>query len=130
MSETKRHTGILKRIDVDDTEKFFEEKIKQFAKEHPTFNLEQQLKDAIEEYKEHLTDKKPWHAIYDSLDKGDYIVVNNILFEVQDNEEDPYADYTIIIKISDNEYKYFSEFYNGGTYLEECLADEIMKMDL
>lgn len=32
MSETRRHTGILKRIDVNDTEKFFEEKVRQFAK--------------------------------------------------------------------------------------------------
>lgn len=130
MSETRRHTGILKRIDVNDTEKFFEEKVRQFAKEHPAFNLEQQLKDAISDYDCNFTNKKPWYAIYDSLDKGNYIIVNDILFEVHDNEEDPYDNYTIITKISDNEYKYFSEFYDGGTYLEECLTDEIAKMKL
>ena len=44
------------------------------------------------------------------------------------NEEDPYDNCTIITKISDNEYKYFSEFYDGGTYLGECLTNEITNM--
>lgn len=129
------HVGKLKRVDLskyDSIEKFFEE---QYRK---TFtNLaEQEIQDAYQMVmnSNYRGNRGPWEFLFqDNCDDYDigykYYVVNGIVYETIEEEElDPYDDFSKLKDNGDGTYDYFMTFYNGGTCLKECIEDELEKL--
>lgn len=73
---------------------------------------------------------KTWFQLMKELLYGsEYIISNNRIYKIEDNEQidDPYIER--MTKGADGNYYYVVSFYNGGTYLEECLNDLIKKLE-
>ena len=129
MSRQEYHKGKLKKVDLsqfdNDTEKYFEARYRyEFAADEnrPNGMTEKEIQEA---YQRSLEDKYRTRGVWEDLwnsNTDDYdrlIKVNGELWEVTDielEEED-----TIMHKISDTEYSYYTSFYNGGWSLSEAL---------
>ena len=133
MSDYEKHIGKLKKVDLSEydnsAEKFFEEQYRKLC----TDLSEEEIKDAYyyaenDEYRKNIG---PWEYLFfdkcydlDTVDK--YYVVNGNVYEViEDKEVD---DISFLKDNGDGTYDYFIEFYNGGTYLGECIYDELKKL--
>ena len=129
MSRQEYHKGKLKKVDLsqfdNDTEKYFEARYRyEFAadKNRPNGMTEKEIQEAYQrslEYK--YRTRGAWEDLwFDNTDDYDQLIkVNGELWEVADielEEED-----TIMHKISDTEYSYYTSFYNGGCCLSEAL---------
>ena len=132
MSEVEYHKGKLKRLDVEDVNVFFEIKYR----ESVSYLTEEEIQKEYLDHKKYLEKYCPErlnHVWYDlwlesAYDTNKYILVCNKLYEVFDTELDD-SDCTILTKINEDEYEYYSSFYNGGTYLGECLVGELTKLE-
>lgn len=130
MSRQEYHKGVIKKVDLsefdNDIEKYFEARYRyEFAKaeDRPAGMTEEEIQDAYtHECKfNKYSDRGPWRRLW--FDKTDdyeqLIVVNGELWEVADVELENTD--TIMHKISDTEYTYYTSFYNGGCCLGEAL---------
>jgi len=114
MSETVKKIGKLKLI--------FEGKTKDDLLNYCKNNF-----TIPEEDKRFYTENEILHYLVDEL--LNYLVVKNrILFEIIDKKEFEDLDGTTISKNEDGTYNFTSIFYNGGTSLNECLEDEMIKI--
>lgn len=63
-------------------------------------------------------------SIYDELDDK-YVVLNHTLYEIE--KEELGDDYFCSLKRNkDGSIDFYTQFYNGGTYLNEMLEDELI----
>jgi hypothetical protein len=114
MSQSELHFGKLKKVEMKEPqtlEDFYQEKLKE--KGITEFN------PAHDDWEEAFLDEY-WEK---------YIVVNNNVFEIYDHEERDDSDDIYDIKPNgDGTYSFIMKFYNGGTYLTECLEEELSKV--
>ena len=111
MSDYETHFGTLKKVDLGG------------------LTLEEKCKELCEIY------NIPWHDWYDDYrdllmdtKSESYIILNNTLYEINDTRS--YDDFYCNVKDDGNgNYSYYTHFYNGGTYLQECLEEELSKME-
>lgn len=136
MSRQEYHKGKLKKVDLsqydNDIEKYFEARYRyEFAADEnrPNGMTEEEIQDAYArecEYNKY-SDRGPWRRLwFDNIDNYEEVVeVDGELWEVADielEEED-----TIMHKISDTEYSYYTSFYNGGWSLPEALESALSR---
>ena len=129
MSEQEYHKGKLKKVDLsqfdNDTEKYFEARYRyEFAADEnrPNGMTEKEIQEAYQrslEYK--YRTRGAWEDLwFDNTDDYDQLIkVNGELWEVADVELDDNED--VFTKVSDDEYEYYTSFYNGGCSLGEAL---------
>lgn len=135
MSEMEIHVGKLKRVDLsnydNNIEKFFEEQYR------ATFALtEQEIQDAYQFAinSNFRGNSGPWEYLFqdtydDEFMEDKYYVVNGVIYEViEEDELDPYDDFSMLKDNGDGTYDYFMTFYNGDTWLRECIEDELEKL--
>ena len=129
MSRQEYHKGKLKKVDLsqfdNDTEKYFEARYRyEFAADEnrPNGLTEDEIQAAYRrslEYK--YRTRGAWEDLwFDNTDDYDQLIkVNGELWEVADVELDDNED--VFTKVSDDEYEYYTSFYNGGCSLGEAL---------
>jgi hypothetical protein len=64
-------------------------------------------------------------SIYDELDDK-YVVLNNTLYEIEKEEIDGDDYFCNLKRNNDGSIDFYTQFYNGGTYLNEMLEDELI----
>lgn len=126
MSDYEYHKGILKKVDLseydNDREKYFEARCRYEFSGLTEDELQAAYKDFNEsKYKRRGGWEDYWRA---ESDIRDVISVGSDIYEVADIELDNDTQ-CIITEVSENEYQYYTSFYNGGTCLEEMLEDEM-----
>ena len=132
MSDYEKHIGKLKKIDLSkydgSTEKFFEE---QYRKLVPHLS-EEEIKDEYsrsENYK--YRNRDPWEHLFSEIcinldmENKFYAVNGNIYETIEDREVD---DLCFLKDNGDGTFDYVIEFYNGGTWLGECIEYELKKL--
>lgn len=141
MSDMEYHKGKLKRVNLaefdNDKEKYFETRYRyEFAADEnrPNGLTEEEIQDAYQcsvEYK-YRHSKGPWeHLWYDNTNDCEGIItIGDDLWEVADIRLDDNED--VFTKVSDDEYEYYTSFYNGGCCLSEALEyglEDALKRD-
>lgn len=141
MSDMEYHKGKLKRVNLaefdNDKEKYFETRYRyEFAADEnrPNGLTEEEIQDAYQrsiEYK-YRRSKGPWeHLWYDNTNDCEGIItIGDNLWEVADIRLDDNED--VFTKVSDDEYEYYTSFYNGGCCLSEALEyglEDALKRD-
>lgn len=129
MSDYEYHKGKLKRVNLaefdNDKEKYFEARYRyEFGayEDRPNGMTEEEIQEA---YQRSVDDKYrrrgPWEDLWKS-NTDDYdgvITIGDDIWEVADIELDDNED--VFTKVSDDEYEYYTSFYNGGCCLGEAL---------
>lgn len=111
MSEVELHTGILKKINT-----------KGLSPEN--WCREQVL--LIDPMREKY-DFEKWSAILGEYNNiGKYLVTATDVYEIYDTEHD--SDFVDIHKNSNGTHSCVTQFYNGGTYLQEMLIDGLNEL--
>lgn len=130
MSEIEYHKGKLKRLCVEDIDELFKKKYIETVKLYG--DTDEEILEDYENTKKYLKEGEyVWYHLwlercsYD--DSKQYVLVKGNIYEIKDEELDDY-NVTILTKVGDEEYEYYSSFYNGGTYLTECLENELEKL--
>jgi hypothetical protein len=130
MSCQEYHKGKIKKVDLsefdNDVEKYFEARYRyEFAanENRPNGMTEEEIQEAYArecEYNKY-SDRGPWRRLwFDNTDDCEQLIeVDGELWEVADVELE--TDDTIMHKVSDTEYTYYTSFYNGGCCLSEVL---------
>ena len=136
MSWQEFHKGVLKKVDLskydNDIEKYFEARYRyDFAanEDRPNGMTKEEIQDAYArecEYNKY-SDRGPWRRLwFDNTDNYEQVVeVDGELWEVADIELD--GEETIMHKVSDTKYVYYTSFYNGGCCLSEALEDGLKR---
>ena len=124
MSDYEFHKGVLKRVDLskydNDKEKYFEARCRYEFSGLTEDELQAEYKKFNErKYKRHGGWEEYW---WSESNLRDVIYVGDDIYEVYDTELDSDTQ-CIITKVDENEYQYYTSFYNGGTYLSEMLED-------
>lgn len=122
MSDYEYHKGKLKKVDLseygDDREKYFEARCRYEFSSLTEEELQATYKDFNEsKYRGGWEDY--WRA---ESDIRDVINVGTDIYEIADIELENDTQ-CIVTKVGENEYEYYTSFYNGGTCLEEMLED-------
>lgn len=131
MSDYEYHKGKLKKVDLskfeNSREKYFESRYRwefEANENNPNGLTEVEIQDAYQISLDNVyRDKDPWEHLWYSTTDLYYsvICVKGELWEVSDTELDDNED--VFTKISDDEYEYYTSFYNGGCSLCEALED-------
>ena len=129
MSDYEYHRGKLKRVNLaefdNDKEKYFEARYRdEFAvnENRPNGMTEEEIQEA---YQRSVDDKYRRRGAWENLwlcntdDYNGVITIGDDIWEVADIELDDNED--VYTKISDDEYEYYTSFYNGGCGLGEAL---------
>ena len=136
MSWQEFHKGVLKKVDLseydNDIEKYFEARYRyDFAanEDRPNGMTEEEIQDAYArecEYNKY-SDRGPWRRLwFDNTDNYAQVVeVDGELWEVADIELD--GEETIMHKVSDTKYIYYTSFYNGDCCLSEALENALKR---
>lgn len=121
MSDYEYHRGKLKRVDLskfdNDKEKYFE------ARYRYEFGANENCPNGLTE--EEIQDAYQRRGAWEDLWRRDtdcccaVIGIGDELWEVADIELGDNED--IFTKVSDDEYEYYTSFYNGGCCLDEAL---------
>lgn len=132
MSEFEKHIGKFKKVDLskydNNTEKFFEEQYRKFTK-----LSEEEIKDAYFQSKTSIFRRNmgPWeYLFFDTchefgMDNKFYDIKGNIYETIEDIEVE---DISFLKDNNDGTYDYVIEFYNGCTWLGECIENELKKL--
>lgn len=136
MSRQEYHKGKLKKVDLsqfdNDTEKYFEARYRyEFAADEnrPNGMTEKEIQEAYQqsvEYK-YRHSKGPWEYLwYDNTNDYEGVIkIGDDIWEVADIELE--EDDTVMHKVSDTEYSYYTSFYNGGCCLSEVLESALSR---
>lgn len=137
MSRQEYHKGKLKKVDLsqfdNDTEKYFEARYRyEFAADEnrPNGMTEEEIQNAYArecEYNKFYSDRGPWCRLWfdNAASYEEVVKVDGELWEVADVELE--EDATIMHKISDTEYTYYTSFYDGGCCLSEVLESALSR---
>lgn len=136
MSEFEKHIGKFKKVDLskydNNTEKFFEEQYRKFTK-----LSEEEIKDAYSKAKISTSlrinsrSMGAWeYLFFDTchefgMDNKFYDIKGNIYETIEDIEVE---DISFLKDNNDGTYDYVIEFYNGCTWLGECIENELKKI--
>lgn len=134
MSDYEKYIGKLKKVDLsrynNSTEKFFEEQYRKLR----TDLSEEAIKDEYQSAENcaYRRNKGIWEYLFFDIcydfDMGDkFYAVNGNVYETIEHIEVE-EDISFLNDNSDGTYDYFIEFYNGGTYLGECIENELKKL--
>ena len=129
MSDYEYHKGKLKRVNLaefdNDREKYFETRYRyEFAvnENRPNGMTEEEIQEVYQQSVENKYRRRgPWEDLW-KCNTDDYegvIIIGNDIWEVADIELDDNED--VFTKVSDDEYEYYTSFYNGGCCLGEVL---------
>ena len=133
MSDYEKHIGKLKKVDLSrydgSTEKFFEE---QYRKLVPHLG-EEEIKDEYSRAENSgcRRNRGVWEYLFfdTSIDfdkENKFYVVNGAVYEnIEDREVD---DLCFLKDNGDGTFNYAIEFYNGCTWLGECIEHELKKL--
>lgn len=110
MSEQQTKRGKFKEIDLQG------KTIEEYCKEYCISRGEE--KD----------DDETWREFFFDMYWEDFFVVNDRLFQLIAVEKLDSVNYTKIDKEDNGVYSFYSTFYNGGTYLTECLENKLEEM--
>ena len=133
MSDYEYHKGKLKRVNLaefdNDREKYFETRYRyEFAatEDRPNGLTEEEIQEVYQRSVEYKYRRRgPWENLWSC--NTDYyesvITVGDDLWEVDDIQLDNNED--VFTKVSDDEYEYYTSFYNGGCGLGEVLEYEL-----
>lgn len=111
MSEIELHTGILKKVNTKGLSP------EDWCREQVLF-----IDPMREKY-----DFEKWSSILEEYDNiGKYLVTATDVYEIYDTKHD--GDFVDIHKNSNGTYSYRTQFYNGGTYLQEMLTDGLNEL--
>ena len=129
MSDYEYHKGKLKRVNLaefdNDKEKYFEARYRyEFAADEnrPNGMTEEEIQEAYQESVENKYRRRgPWEDLWKNNTDDYYgvIIIGDDIWEIADIELDDNED--VFTKISDDEYEYYTSFYNGGCCLDEAL---------
>lgn len=135
MSDYEYHKGKLKRVNLaefdNDREKYFEARYRyDFAanEDKPNGMTEEEIQEAYQQSVENKYRRRgPWEDLWRcNSDVYDVVItIDDEIWEVADIELDDNED--IFTKVSDDEYQYYTSFYNGGCCLDEVLEDGLAR---
>ena len=127
MSWTEYHKGRLKLIG-ENADEFFEKKFRENATDWTEKEIQEEYNYRKNYFKERgMEHECIWFHLYNEVDyPNKYLAVKSKIFEIQDHQFEE-SNVTLVTKISDNEYEYYSSFYNGGTCLEEEMRKILSK---
>lgn len=135
MSDYEYHKGKLKRVNLaefdNDREKYFEARYRyDFAADEnrPNGLTEEEIQDAYQRSVENKYRRRgPWEDLWRcNSDVYDVVItIDDDIWEVADIELDDNED--VFTKVSDDEYQYYTSFYNGGCCLDEALEDGLKR---
>ena len=135
MSDYEYHKGKLKRVNLaefdNDREKYFEARYRyDFAanEDKPNGMTEEEIREAYQQSVENKYRRRgPWEDLWRcNSDVYDVVItIDDEIWEVADIELDDNED--IFTKVSDDEYQYYTSFYNGGCCLDEVLEDGLAR---
>lgn len=131
MSDYEYHKGKLKRVNLaefdNDREKYFEARYRyDFGanEDKPNGMTEEEIQEAYQQSVENKYRRRgPWEDLWRcNSDVYDVVItIDDDIWEVADIELDDNED--VFTKVSDDEYQYYTSFYNGGCCLDEVLED-------
>mgnify|MGYP003287994834 CR=1 FL=1 len=129
MSDYEYHRGKLKRVNLaefdNNREKYFEARYRyDFAanEDKPNGMTEEEIQEAYQQSVENKYRRRgPWEDLWRcNSDVYDVVItIGDDIWEVADIELDDNED--VFTKVSDDEYEYYTSFYNGGCCLGEAL---------
>ena len=129
MSDYEYHKGKLKRVNLaefdNDKEKYFEARYRDefgITEDRPNGMTEEEIQEAYQQSVDYKYRRRgPWEDLWErnTEDYEGVITMGDDIWEVADTELDDNED--VFTKISDDEYEYYSSFYNGGCSLGEAL---------
>ena len=135
MSDYEYHKGKLKRVNLtefdNDREKYFEARYRyDFAtnEDNPNGMTEEEIQEAYQQSVENKYRRRgPWEDLWRcNSDVYDVVItIDDDIWEVADIELDDNED--VFTKVSDDEYQYYTSFYNGGCCLDEALEDGLKR---
>lgn len=121
MSEVELHTGILKRVDTQGltADEWVKEWVNNYLDSTTDSYYSRHRNDPDFDYK---------NAFYDLSWPDLYIVTGDKIFKVYDN---PHESNFIcdVSKLSNGDYTYTTQFYNGGACLTEVLENELKSIE-
>ena len=111
MSQTEVHIGKLKKLEgVIATEEWFKSK-------------------CVEQGRTELPIYQSWKGKFLGINQYKYFVVGDEVWEAVEHKKlDPDDDINYFVENTDGTITFITQFYNGGTYLEEVLEDELSKL--
>lgn len=115
MSRTEHIKGKIKRLPLSEGE-----------------TVETQAKDLLKKYypKVELDDPESYEYSHQLMDEGfnRFVITKNFIYEIIESVEmDDDGDFIELGQNDDGTISFHTQFYNGGTYLGEVLADELEK---
>lgn len=129
MSDYEYHKGRLKRVDLskfdNSREKYFETRYRdefEANENRPNGLTEEEIQEAYQRSVDYKYRRRgPWEDLWQSHtdDCEGVITIGDDLWEVADIRLDDNED--VYTKVSDDEYEYYTSFYNGGCSLDEAL---------
>lgn len=113
MSETEHHTGNIRKVETEDVEVFIQALLK--ASEFPP---------AYDSWLEYFNcDVYP-----KKFDGVEYIVLDDTLYQFDEHIESDWTPFVRMWPQEDGSILFTTQFYNGGTCLEEMLADGLKEL--
>lgn len=113
MSEIELHTGILKKVDTKglSPEDWYREQVLSIDPMREKYDFEK------------------WSTILEEYDDiGKFLVTDTDVYQIHDSKRID-SDFCNIHKNPDGTYSYITQFYNGGTYLQEMLTDGLNELN-
>ena len=125
MSNYEYHKGKLKKVDLSEydnnREKYFEARCRY---EFSGLSEEELLATYKDFNESKYKNRGGWEDYWMSESYiRDVINVGDDIYEVVDTELDDNDTQCTITEVGENEYVYYTSFYNGGTWLNEMLED-------
>jgi len=117
MSYTETHFGKLRKVELGD------QTIEQWSKSKCNEIGETELASYYESWQEKLTDCSEFY-------KKIFIVDDQVWEVIEHIESGDGDDINIMIPNEDGTITFVQQFYNGGTYLGECIEDGIKNLKL
>ena len=111
MSDTRHHRGTLTKVSNPD--KLTGEEMMKAILAAEEIEIESYYANVAECFADELRDRYFYHAGTD------------IVYELDDNEVDPYDDTIHAQRVDENTVSYELRFYDGGTYFTECLGEAV-----
>ena len=118
MSHTETHFGKLRKVDIGDS-------LENWCKEQCNKEGITELSD----YNKKYVNSWVYEFRNSWIDNNRIIIVGEEVFEIFDHIESEDEDIDYMVKNPDGTYTFLMQFYNGGTYLGECLEEGLNRIN-
>jgi len=112
MSHTETHFGKLRKVDIGDS---LENWCKEQCNKEGITELDDFYDDWVDAFRNNIYEK--------------FILTEDGVYEIFDHIESEYGNIKQITKNPDGTYTFATQFHNGGTCLEECLEEGLMRIN-